>query len=214
MNDNQFSKNYYAQDGEDTILLRHFETQKIKKGFYVDIGAHHPLLHSNTKIFYDLGWTGINIEPIEDYYQKFLEERPLDINVRALITDFTGKKDFYQFKETAISTSHDDHFELRKEQGFNFQSLEKVDSYTIKDLLDKYLPGNQEITFLFIDTQGYEFKYLKTNDWNKYQPKYVCIGVPGNLNDVVNSETTKYLKSLNYVPIMRANYATVYKLDC
>jgi hypothetical protein len=36
----------YAQDGEDLILDRLLEGQQ--SGFYVDIGAHHPLRFSNT----------------------------------------------------------------------------------------------------------------------------------------------------------------------
>ena len=47
-----FSNISYAQEGEDMILNRLFETKK--KGYYVDIGAHHPKRFSNTyylKIF-------------------------------------------------------------------------------------------------------------------------------------------------------------------
>jgi len=39
----------YSQEGEDMILRRLFGKQK--KGFYVDIGAHHPKRFSNTFFF-------------------------------------------------------------------------------------------------------------------------------------------------------------------
>ena len=35
-----YSIKSYSQEGEDTILMRIFE--KKEKGFYVDVGAHHP----------------------------------------------------------------------------------------------------------------------------------------------------------------------------
>jgi hypothetical protein len=41
----------YSQEGEDLILRRIFEHKQ--KGFYVDVGAYHPFLFSNTYIFYE-----------------------------------------------------------------------------------------------------------------------------------------------------------------
>lgn len=51
------------QEGEAILLKKIFTTKKIKEGFYDDIGAHHPFRYSNTYIFYQIGWRGINIEP-------------------------------------------------------------------------------------------------------------------------------------------------------
>ncbi len=42
------------------IMRRIFE--KLRTGFYVDVGAHHPMLYSNTYYFYKQGWSGINID--------------------------------------------------------------------------------------------------------------------------------------------------------
>ena len=50
----------YSQEGEDMILGKIFSGQK--HGFYVDVGAHHPLRFSNTYLFYLKGWRGINID--------------------------------------------------------------------------------------------------------------------------------------------------------
>ena len=57
----------YSQDGEDVVLLSHFKhiKENMASGVYVDIGAHHPLRFNNTKIFYDLGWRGINIDGLD-----------------------------------------------------------------------------------------------------------------------------------------------------
>ena len=51
----EFRKNFYSQDGEDTLLSAFYEGQPGYKGFYVDIGALHPLRFSNTQIFYEKG---------------------------------------------------------------------------------------------------------------------------------------------------------------
>lgn len=73
----------YAQNFEDILLYRTFKHQK--KGHYVDIGAWHPVQDSVTKLFYDLGWSGINVEPVERYHQLLVKERPRDVNLRCLI---------------------------------------------------------------------------------------------------------------------------------
>lgn len=69
----------YSQEGEDAILRRLFELTD--KGFYIDIGAHHPQRFSNTYFFYLKGWNGINIEPRPGSSQLFNELRPRDINL-------------------------------------------------------------------------------------------------------------------------------------
>jgi hypothetical protein len=64
----------YSQEGEDMILRRIFEGQE--KGFYVDVGAHHPRRFSNTYYFYKLGWAGVNLEPNPDALIAFKADRP------------------------------------------------------------------------------------------------------------------------------------------
>ena len=49
-----------SQNGEDLIIESLIPEQK--KGFYVDIGANHPIKLNNTFLFYSKGWKGINIK--------------------------------------------------------------------------------------------------------------------------------------------------------
>ena len=53
----------YAQNFEDVILWRAFKN--LQNGFYVDVGANDPINDSVTQAFYEKGWRGINIEPID-----------------------------------------------------------------------------------------------------------------------------------------------------
>ncbi len=48
----------YSQEGEDMLLRRIFHSKT--RGCFIDIGACHPILHSNTYSFYKRGWRGIN----------------------------------------------------------------------------------------------------------------------------------------------------------
>ena len=51
----------YAQNFEDVILWR--ALRDVPNGFYIDIGAGHPVADSVTMHFYEHGWRGINVEP-------------------------------------------------------------------------------------------------------------------------------------------------------
>jgi hypothetical protein len=66
----------YAQCGEDAILLRVFGDQP--SGFWVDVGANHPVHDLVLKNFSDNGWTGINVEPVESLHALLSEMRPRD----------------------------------------------------------------------------------------------------------------------------------------
>lgn len=81
-----------------------YEGQKNYKGFYVDIGAHHPFRFSNTAIFYKKGWRGINVEPTPEYYQKFKRYRSKDININIGVSDSNTKLTFYKFDEPALNS--------------------------------------------------------------------------------------------------------------
>ncbi|MCD7914177.1 MAG: hypothetical protein LUG96_02180 [Tannerellaceae bacterium] len=61
----------YSQEGEDIVLNFLFENKEGYKGFYVDIGTHHPFRFSNTAYFYKQGWQGINIEPTPGAIEVF-----------------------------------------------------------------------------------------------------------------------------------------------
>ena len=70
----------YSQNREDVLLNRLFPERS--SGFYIDVGACYPVIHSVTKLFYDRGWRGINIEPLPSLSAVLTNDRPRDINLR------------------------------------------------------------------------------------------------------------------------------------
>ena len=69
----------YAQNYEDVLLNRLFSD--CPNGFYIDVGACHPVVHSVTKLFYERGWHGINVEPIPGLCEMLAHDRQRDINL-------------------------------------------------------------------------------------------------------------------------------------
>jgi hypothetical protein len=75
-----------------------------------------------------------------------------------------------------------------------------METATLEEILDRYLPKNQEIDFLSIDVEGLDFNVLKSNNFSKYKPKVILIEIlVSNLSDIENSEITRFLKKFNYV---------------
>ena len=64
----------YAQRHEDTHLLRAFGAQA--SGFYIDVGAGHPVYDNVSFAFYLRGWNGITVE-FNRWRGKTLARRPI-----------------------------------------------------------------------------------------------------------------------------------------
>ena len=64
----------FAQNFEDVILKRAFSGKK--QGFFLDIGAQHPVIDSVSRHFILNGWNGILIEPVPAYAILLKEEYP------------------------------------------------------------------------------------------------------------------------------------------
>lgn len=83
----------YAQNLEDVMLYR--ALKHIKRGFYIDIGASHPVGGSITKAFHDRGWRGINIEPVAEFFELLKQHRPDDINLNLAVGNHQGEAEFF-----------------------------------------------------------------------------------------------------------------------
>ena len=172
----------YAMDGED-VAVDQFNRKK-KKGFYVDIGAHHPIQRSNTNLLFNKGWEGINIDTNEFSIDLFNHLRPNDTNLHTAISDKEGQITFFfQLKFSQLNTTDrkiaNEHF-----NGTFFEK--KIKCQTIKNILDKSKYKNKKIDFLNIDVEGAEIKVLKTLNFDVYEPSLICIEILGYRN--LNSE--------------------------
>jgi glycosyltransferase involved in cell wall biosynthesis len=73
----------YARNGEDIVLWRALGA--VKGGYYVDIGAGDPTRHSVTKIFYDRGWCGVNVERARARHEILVRERARDLSLQLIL---------------------------------------------------------------------------------------------------------------------------------
>ncbi len=173
-----YSNVTYSQDGEDCVLRSIFGQKK--GGFYVDVGAHHPMRYSNTYHFYRHGWTGINIDPIPGTKELFGKSRPADITLECGVGDAAGGApggvDFYMFDEPAYNSFNPSTAEFCASRGFpKLVEKRKIPVYTLGQILDKYLPPGKQIDFLTVDAESWDFKVLASNNWERYKPQVVVV---------------------------------------
>lgn len=194
------------------ILHRIFEGKT--RGFYVDVGAHHPHRFSNTYFFYKRGWRGINIEPNPDASDLFRSARARDINIQLGVSDSTGEITYYQFDEPAVNTFNSEivnsrlarpRYKLKSTCGVQVERLDRI--------LTNHLPADTQIDFLSIDVEGSDLAVLKSNDWERYRPKCVVVEELGvSLEDVMRGEIFTFMKNQQYV-LFAKTYNTLFFLN-
>ena len=204
----------YAQEGEDLMLARYFESKT--GGFYIDVGAHHPQRFSNTYYFYNRGWRGINIDATPNSMDLFKKVRPKDINILAAISDKNGHMQFYEFNEPALNTLSKEVAESRENLGYKIIRETRIETLPLKDVLDKNISPNQKIDFMSIDIEGEDLNALKSNDWSKYRPEIILVEILSPKEDytfVANSDVEQYLKTQNYSFFAKSMNTYFFKRD-
>lgn len=161
----------YAQNAEDIVLQR--ALSQVDEGFYVDIGAWHPINESVTKVFYDRGWQGINIEPQAKHIEYFYKERPRDINLQLAISNNPGQIALWIPKYSALATCCT---ELLDSKIPDYSNPEKhqVPALRLEQILTEHAK-NKTIHFLKVDVEGYETSVLYSNNFEVHRPLVLVI---------------------------------------
>ena len=201
----QFLKNKFkprrpnSHWGVDLILNDIFKNKK--KGFYIDVGCHHPLLNNHTYLFYKKGWSGINIDLDYNSIDLFNFFRPKDFNIQSGISDRIGEMDLYFFHNRAAKNT------ISKEFGENAKQIKKIKTDTLDNILFQNQLCEKKIDFLSIDVEGNELNVLKGFNLKRYQPKVILLELIYNdvkefyqkdINSIIKSDIYKYMIENKY----------------
>jgi FkbM family methyltransferase len=200
---------FFGQFSEDACLYSYFANKswhkyhshlRIDAGFYVDVGAHHPVSISNTYAFYLQGWRGINIDATPGSMNRFAEMRPGDINLSCAVSDKEGLLKFFVFEGASVYNTLDvlKAQSAAQQLGIPYRTVD-VPVRRLASILEEHLPFNQAIDFLSVDVEGQDLAVLRSNDWSRIRPELVVVELHvTTIEEAIKSDLTLFMQSVDY----------------
>lgn len=145
----------------------------VANGRYVDIGAWHPALDSVTKHFYDHGWSGVNVEPVERFHAGFVAARPRDWNLNVCVGVEAGTVEMQEWGDTGLATIRDTLDPAALARLGYAGTTRKVPMTTLADIT-RQLDG-RDVQFLKIDVEGAERDVILGGEWRAFRPRVIVI---------------------------------------
>lgn len=190
-------KNSYSFEGADLIvssLLRN-----VTQGTYIDVGANHPIIQNNTNYFYQKGWSGLAIDGNQDFELLWKNNRPIDIFITGLVSDFSKEVDFSIYPDKTLSTmdsSSIQRYEERYEEGETIKK--QITTITLNELINKHYQDT-EIHLLSIDIEGEELNCLVGANLASWKPGVIVVETKNlSLYDISSNKIVEYLTSFGY----------------
>ena len=162
----------YAGSAEDVMLRRFFGDQT--GGFYIDVGAHDPLVGSVTHHFALSGWRGINIEPLPAFFQRLVDARPNDINLNIAVSNDFGTLDLVvDHTEPGLSTMTQELADGYAAAGHTLERIQ-VHARPLAAIVQEHC-ARRVVDFLKIDAEGHELAILRGIDLATWRPRVILI---------------------------------------
>ena len=190
----------YAQNFEDIMLWR--ALKHIEKGFYIDAGAMSPDVDSVTRLFYENGWKGINLEPSFEFIAELKEKRSNDINLCVAVSNVTGIMEMNFLDNPGLSTLNNEIAQNHSATGLTINK-QPVEVTTLTRVWNSYVPPNQDVHFLKVDVEGLEEAVLRGNDWQQHRPWVVVVEATLPMTQEESYNTWENI-------LLSANYQFVY----
>ena len=171
---NFFKEHYgpgHATEREEEWMIRDF-FQDRRGGFFVDVGANH--YRWTSKTYYletTLGWSGLAIEPQQQYTADYLKYRPRTKFFPFFVSDKSDQTaSLYVLRKSPLVASSDRDFISK----FGVpDEVRIVPTVALNDLLDR--ESVKRVDFLSMDVELHEPQALQGFDVERFKPALVCI---------------------------------------
>ncbi|MGH9176875.1 MAG: FkbM family methyltransferase, partial [Vicinamibacterales bacterium] len=156
---------------EEEWMIRDF-FQDRRGGVFVDVGANH--YQQASKTYYlekNLGWSGLAIEPQQQYAEDYIAQRPRTKFFPFFVSDVSNEtaKLYVAKNVPLVASSNREFVKLFGEP----DEVRDVPTVSLTDLLDR--EGITTVDFLSMDIELHEPQALKGFDVARFKPSLVCI---------------------------------------
>lgn len=151
----------YSQHDEEVVI--DLLLPNVKRGRYVDIGAAG-IADSNTYRYYQMGWSGLLVEPRPDAAQRLRILRPRDTVVEVAVGDADGEVAMYHSGDLT---------RMVPDTGGEPVAF-RCSCLTMTSLLQQY-PQFRVVDFASIDVEGEEEKLLASADFHLFKPTVLIV---------------------------------------
>tara|TARA_B100000989_G_scaffold39370_1_gene24953 strand:+ start:1274 stop:2014 length:741 start_codon:yes stop_codon:yes gene_type:complete len=201
----------YSSFGEEILVNRIFKDKK--DGFFVDVGAFNPVVGSLTKILYDKGWKGINLDFSETNINLFKIFRKRDISIKTGVSDKNAVKKSFTFDPSSgTNTLNEEYAKGWSKKFYKNYKIENVRCRTLNTIL-KENNISRNFDYLNIDVEAHDYEVLQGINLDLFKPRLITCEIIGNLKkisknntemyfttteELIDSKINKYLKKYKY----------------
>jgi len=159
----------------------------ISKGFFVEAGAHDGISQSNTKLFEEMGWGGLLVEPSPAAFAQCQKNRCKHVENCALVSStysepFIGGRFDGSLLSGVLGSS------IRRSSDI------VVPARTVASLFRQYKITH--VDFFSLDVEGYELEVLHGIDWDEVTIDWLLIEVNSTAYDI--SSFFNYTNNIGY----------------
>jgi hypothetical protein len=193
----------FGQSGEDEWFLSSLRAEKIpwaESGFYVDLGANHPMVFSSTYLLYKAGWRGLTVDPIPSLCALHRRMRPNDICLNAGVGAASEQRLFWETAPDFFSSFSKEDTQRAQEHGHCIILREtNVSLLTPLEIL-RDVPDDRQVNYLSIDTEGLDDEILRSWPWEQSTPDIVSCeasalgGQEGEASTILRTHGYRVLK--------------------
>lgn len=194
----------FGQCGEDGWLLGALREAQIPwadSGFYVDLGANHPVVLSATYLLYRQGWTGITVEPIPSLCALHRRFRSRDLCLNMGVGSAEERRPFWETAPDVFSSFSHEATQQAQSNGWCRILRESRVAVNTPSAILNHAPTDTRINYLSIDTEGLDVEILRNWPWEEWLPDIVsCEASAAHGGE---AEADRILGGRGYVPIKR-----------
>lgn len=206
------ARSSFSQFGEDASVLEYFRTLGKKRIVYVDIGANHPVIHSNTYLFYREGSTGLLVDANPNICKRLAAKRPRDTVYQRGVAARSGPPLKLSVMDLEGLSSLDPNWSERiSSSGLARKTGEiEVPVFGINETLRAF--GHEKIDFASVDVEGFDLQIVSAWDFDAFRPFLFCIetSVITKGHHVKDAEPYAIMRDRGYRPLFETFANTIF----